>query len=239
MENRKGAGAAAYPAALWRDRPAPPHPVAGFLGRRPGAAEREDASWRLLNLSRLSSNARQRPCGGVVTQRIANPCIPVRFRTWPPFPFHCNESSKDRPPTWRPAALLGHGPCAAAAQPKPPLPRLLRRVDRKGDAPDGTAAGGSARGVAGPLPGARPRAQLRAWQSPANPLHGRVLRGPSWSSAIAQLVEQAAVNRWVAGSSPARGANLRICRAALAAPRGCRHEGRGTFRLFDYGCSRA
>jgi hypothetical protein len=25
------------------------------------------------------------PCGGVVTQRIANPCTPVRFRAGPPF----------------------------------------------------------------------------------------------------------------------------------------------------------
>ena len=34
----------------------------------------------------------------------------------------------------------------------------------------------------------------------------RTLKGGSRSSPVAQSVEQAAVNRWVAGSSPARGA---------------------------------
>jgi hypothetical protein len=36
-------------------------------------------------------------------------------------------------------------------------------------------------------------------------------------SSVAQLVEQTTVNRWVAGSSPARGAILRLSRAPALA----------------------
>ena len=46
----------------------------------------------------------RRPRGGVVTQRTANPCTPVRFRPWPP--------------AFAPAELR-LGDCAKAAAPKP------------------------------------------------------------------------------------------------------------------------
>ena len=50
----------------------------------------------------------------------------------------------------------------------------------------------------------------RSWQSRAKPLHDADLNfraHPSWYSPVAQLVERAAVNRFVASSSLARGAN--------------------------------
>src|SRR5688500_11831264 len=43
--------------------------------------------------SRAPANRRARPDGGVVTQRTANPCTPVRFRLGPP--FQLPDASKD------------------------------------------------------------------------------------------------------------------------------------------------
>src|SRR5262249_33154760 len=42
------------------------------------------------------------PRGGVVTQRTANPCTPVRFRPWPPLPTHCfsNTNAKSAEEIW-------------------------------------------------------------------------------------------------------------------------------------------
>src|SRR6185369_10208157 len=44
------------------------------------------------------------PRGGVVTQRIANPCIPVRFRTWPPTLLPSSDDTPARQAV--PAALV-------------------------------------------------------------------------------------------------------------------------------------
>ncbi len=40
--------------------------------------------WGNTSLERLFTTKSSWPRGGVVTQRIANPCTPVRFRAWPP-----------------------------------------------------------------------------------------------------------------------------------------------------------
>ena len=42
---------------------------------------------RRLPSGQLKEHLGERPHGGVVTQRIANPCTPVRFRMWPPIFF--------------------------------------------------------------------------------------------------------------------------------------------------------
>ena len=48
----------------------------------------------------------QRPRGGVVTQRIANPCTPVRFRTRPPSNFTTYSACCDTPVSRQPRAVL-------------------------------------------------------------------------------------------------------------------------------------
>ena len=61
--------------------------------------------------------------------------------------------------------------------------------------------------------------------------HGGKCRSP-----VAQLVEQAAVNRWVAGSSPARGASTRAEAGQLAGPLSILFEGRSRCcQAFDVG----
>ncbi len=42
----------------------------------------------LDNLLKSTQLRGRRPDGGVVTQRIANPCTPVRFRLGPPISLH-------------------------------------------------------------------------------------------------------------------------------------------------------
>src|SRR5579871_3430818 len=61
--------------------------------------------------------------------------------------------------------------------------------------------------------------------------HGGICRSP-----VAQLVEQAAVNRWVAGSSPARGASTRAEAGQVAGPLSILIEGRcRCCQAFDVG----
>eukprot|EP01036_Dinobryon_divergens_P043901 gene43902-58529_t len=84
-----GSGAAARPATPFRRR----NP---FSDRPPGMALicAVPLAWQLRrgpaygysgpSGRRCGVSVRGRPRGGVVTQRTANPCTPVRFRAWPP-----------------------------------------------------------------------------------------------------------------------------------------------------------
>src|SRR5262245_58692926 len=46
------------------------------------------------------------PRGGVVTQRTANPCTPVRFRPWPPPPNLCSSIKKAKSNRWKSADFV-------------------------------------------------------------------------------------------------------------------------------------
>ena len=57
------------------------------------------------------SKSRQRPRGGVVTQRIANPRTPVQFRTRPPIHLRSGTLAIGQMCRWACWQPHGHGPC--------------------------------------------------------------------------------------------------------------------------------
>ncbi len=126
-----------------------------------------------------------RPHGGVVTQRIANPCTPVRFRVWPPISSPSTKSKSQRLRDFK-GVMKQHCQDIWFFLHFPSWQIIKSFV--KGSLQD--------------IP-MKKREQI---------VHLAVHR--KTCSPVAQLVEQTAVNRSVAGSSPAWGAtslsNLKV-----------------------------